>query len=369
MMQSQSSKPINNKNIQDLHTAEKIELLIQQKYNITIPSLLFENLAFENMDFEINDLKSFYTQFGEIVDFIIKGRLSIVLYKTFFSADVCREFLLNENNFKPDMKKNFSVRWFDFDKDMQNIPPEMENIFETIHNRNLINIKDNNKQKVINMLNTNNKTRMNNSKTINNNVNNVKQNLNNQNPLNLNGNMNQSPNQNSNNIFMPQNMMMQYNQMKMNQGMPLNNMNNIQQNMQNIHPMPNFGNMQNIMMSSPMNMPLFMNQNLGGMNNIMSMQLNNHQYNPNQKQFNQNIEEKNYGKYTCKYEILIPNDKDFHVARRLIGSKGCNMKKILSECKQNNNINDNIKLRLEGEVVDIKKGHKIKKVMNLYIYA
>ena len=347
-MQGPSPKSTNNKNIQDSNTAEKIELLIQQKHNITIPALFFEFLSTENMDFEINDLKSFYTQFGEIVDFSIKGKSSIVLFKTFFSADVCREFLLNENNYKDNMKNNFLIRWFDYDKDKSNLPPEMENIFETIHNQNLSNIKDN-KQKVINMINTN-KTRMNNSNN-NNNQNNIKKNINNHNSLNLNGNSNQ----NSNNIFMSPNMMMQYNQMKMNQGMNMNNMNNLQQNIQNMHSIPNFGNMQNIMMSSPMNMPLFMNQNLGGMNNLMSMQMNN-QFNQNKNQFNQNFEEKNYGKYTCKYEILIPNDKDFQVARRLIGSKGCNMKKILNECKQNNNINDNIKLRLRGKGSGYKEG-------------
>ena len=148
---------------------------------------------------------------------------------------------------------------------------------------------------------------------------------------------------------------MQYNQMKLNQGingLPMNNMNNIQQNM---HSIPNYG-IQNMMMNPPMNMPMFINQNIGGINNIMGMQMNNHQYNSNQKQFNQNIEEKNYGKYTCKYEILIPNDKEFQVARRLIGSKGCNMKRILNECKSNNNINDNIKLRLRGRGSGYKEG-------------
>ena len=139
---------------------------------------------------------------------------------------------------------------------------------------------------------------------------------------------------------------MQYNQIQINQGM---------QNIQNMHSMPNFNGIQNIMMPSHMNLPLFMNQNMGGMNNILGMQMNNHQYNQNQKQFNQNIEEKNYGKYTCKYEILIPNDKDFQVARRLIGSKGCNMKKILNECK-NNSINDNVKLRLRGRGSGYKEG-------------
>ena len=346
MMQDTNSKSTSNKNIQDSFTAEKIELLIQQKYNITIPSLLFEYLSTENMDFEVNDLKIFYSQFGEVIDFAIKGKLSIVLFSTFFSAECCREFLLNENNFKENMKDNFLIRWFDYEKDLAFLPPEMENMFETIHNRNLCNI-NNNKQKVINLINNNNKNRINNNNNGNNknNINNV-----NQNQININGN------QNGNNMFMTPNMIMQYNQM--NQGMPINNINNLPQNIQNIHSIQNFGGIQNIniMMPSQMNMPLFMNQNIGGMNNMVGMQMNNHQYNQNQKQFNQNIEEKNYGKYTCKYEILIPNDKDFQVARRLIGSKGCNMKKILNECKQNNNINDNIKLRLRGRGSGYKEG-------------
>ena len=343
-MQSRTSKSTTNKNNQDSITAEKIELLIQQKYNITIPSLLFEYLAIENADFEVNDLKTFYSKFGEVIDFAIKGKMSIVLYNTFFAAECCREFLFNENNFKENMKQNFSVRWFDHEKDMGYLPPEMENVFESIHNRNICNIKDNNNNnKIINIINTK-KNRLNNSNN-GNNMNNL-----NQNQINLNGN------QNSNNLFMSPNMMMKYNQMKINQNMPMNNMNNINNMQQNMHSMPNFGGITNILMPPPMNMPLFMNQNMAGMNTIMGMQMNNHQYNQNQKQFNQNLEEKNYGKYTCKYEILIPNDKDFQVARRLIGSKGCNMKKILNECKQNNNLNDNIKLRLRGRGSGYKEG-------------
>ena len=348
-MQGPSSKPTNNQNIQDSLTAEKIELLIQQKYSVTIPSIVFEFLSTENLDFEVNDLKSLYSQFGEIDDFAIKGKLSIVLYKTFFSAECFKEYIKNEKNFKENMKKNFLVRWFDYQKDMCNLPPEMGSKVESIHNRNLVNIKDNNKQKVLNMITTN-KNRINNSNN-NNNLNNLNPNQNSQNSINMNGN----PNPNQNNMFMTQNMMMQYNQMKMNQGIPMNNINNIQPNLKNIHSMANFGGIQNIILPQ-MNLPLFMNQNLGGMNNLMGMQMNNHQFNQGQKQFNQNLEEKNYGKYTCKYEILIPNDKDFQVARRLIGSKGCNMKKILNECKQNNNVNDNIKLRLRGRGSGYKEG-------------
>ena len=345
MMEGQTPKSTNNKNIQDAAIAEKIEILIQQKYNVTIPSLVFEYLSTENIDFEVNDLKTFYSQFGDLIDFAIKGKQSIVLYKTFFAAECCREFLLNENNFKENMKKNFLIRWFIYEKDKQSLPPDMERSFESIHKKNLNNIKDNVKHKMMN--------EMNNSNNSINNINNQKNN--NQNQININNNLNQS----SNNMFMPPNMIMKFNQMKVNQGMPMNNINNMN-NMnsipQNIQSIQNFGGIQNIIISSQMNMPLFMNQNMNGMNNLMGMQINNHQFNPNQKQFNQNLEEKNYGKYTCKYEILIPNDKEFQVARRLIGSKGCNMKKILNECKQNNNINDNIKLRLRGRGSGYKEG-------------
>jgi hypothetical protein len=298
------------------------------------------------MNFGINDLKSFYSYFGEVADFLIKEKLSIVLFKTFFGAESCRMFLLNENNFKENMKKNFSVRWFEYEKDMALLPAEMEKIYETSHNLNSSKLKANNIQKVNNIMNAN-KTRSNNTNNIN-----IINSSNNPNSMNVNG----TANQNNNNIFMSPNIMMQYNQLQINQGITLNNINNINQNIPNMHSMPNYNGIQNMMMPSPMNIPLFMNQNIGGMNNIIGMQMNNHQFNQSQKQFNPNIEEKNYGKYTCKYEILIPNDKDFQVARRLIGSKGCNMKKILNECKQNNNINENIKLRLRGKGSGYKEG-------------
>merc|ERR1740130_761470 len=45
-------------------------------------------------------------------------------------------------------------------------------------------------------------------------------------------------------------------------------------------------------------------------------------------------------KYTCRFLIGIENDKEFQVARRLIGSKGSNMKKIVQQT--------DAKLRLRG---------------------
>jgi hypothetical protein len=47
-------------------------------------------------------------------------------------------------------------------------------------------------------------------------------------------------------------------------------------------------------------------------------------------------------KYTCRFDIQIENDKDFHVARRIIGQKGCNMKRIVKQAGYD------AKLRLRG---------------------
>ena len=64
-------------------------------------------------------------------------------------------------------------------------------------------------------------------------------------------------------------------------------------------------------------------------------------------------------KYTCRYDIQIPNDREFQVARRLIGAKGCNMKRILSECEKNMPPGlEVVKLRLRGQGSGFKEGPK-----------
>jgi hypothetical protein len=65
------------------------------------------------------------------------------------------------------------------------------------------------------------------------------------------------------------------------------------------------------------------------------------------------------GKYTCRFEMQIENDKDFQVARRLIGAKGCNMKKIVEMCGKNQDgsiTQDVVKLRLRGKGSGYKEG-------------
>ncbi len=63
-------------------------------------------------------------------------------------------------------------------------------------------------------------------------------------------------------------------------------------------------------------------------------------------------------KYTCRFEIQIENDKEFQVARRLIGSKGCNMKKIIDMCSKGcaGPVQEVIKLRLRGKGSGFKEG-------------
>lgn len=53
------------------------------------------------------------------------------------------------------------------------------------------------------------------------------------------------------------------------------------------------------------------------------------------------LESKGVRKYTCRFLIGIVNDKDFQVARRIIGAKGANMKRIVK--------NSEAKLRLRGQ--------------------
>ena len=305
-----------NQESQDPIVSEKIELFIQQSENVTLPAIVFEYLSKDNTDFEANDLRNFYEQFGEIEDFELNGKISVVLFKLFFAANTCREFLQNEHNFKDNMKKDFMVRWFNLNEDSELIPEEVRDKYEHISQKNSINLKQNISSISLNNMNNNNMIRNGNNMI--------------QNNINLNNNYNIQ-----------------------NQYVQPNIMNNMNINNMNINNM-NINNMNMINYNTPMNIQNFyMNNMIPNPQNIM-----NNSYNQNINNYNhQNNEEKNYGKYTCKFEILIPNDKEFQIARRLIGGKGCNMKKIIDECKLLDPYsNDIVKLRLRGKGSGYKEG-------------
>ena len=377
MNQSSTSKK-SNKDIKEPFMAENIELLLQQTNNVFIPAIVFEYISKKDVDFEINDLRNFYSSFGEVVDFIIKGKLSIVLYKTFFAANACREFLLNENNFKDNMKNNFLVRWFDLEKDIYNLPGDMQEVFKDIQIKNIYKLKNsifNNSNTNTNIINSiiNSNEQLLSDLNLNENINSIISNniynINNINESNNNiisNQININRNINSNNNLISPNIITQYGQMNLNEQIKINDINSISNNINSINTISNFHDLQNnLMMQPPLNsQTMFMNpnQNNLGINSIMDMnsQMNNFQYNQNLNQINlsneQNLEEKNLGRYTCKYEILIPNDKNFQIARRLIGNKGCNMKNILNQCNTSNNIKDSVKLRLRGRGSGYKEG-------------
>ena len=311
---------------QDPIVSEKIELFIQQSENVTLPAIVFEYLSKDNTDFEENDLRNFYEQFGEIEDFELNGKVSVVMFKLFFAANTCREFLQNEHNFKDNMKKDFMVRWFNLNEDSELIPEELRCKYEQISQKNSVNLKQNILSISLNNMN-----------------NNMMRNGNNM----INNNMNLNNNYNIQNHYIQPNLM---------NNMNINNMNINNMNINNM----NINNMNMINYNTPMNIQNFyMNNMIPNPQNIMNnnfnqnINMNNNNYINN----HQNNEEKNYGKYTCKYEILIPNDKEFQIARRLIGSKGCNMKKIIDECKLlEPHSNDIVKLRLRGRGSGYKEG-------------
>lgn len=62
-------------------------------------------------------------------------------------------------------------------------------------------------------------------------------------------------------------------------------------------------------------------------------------------------------KFTCRFDIQIPNESGFRVARRIIGFKGGNMKRIIDMCKVKDASGmHGVKLRLRGKGSGFKEG-------------
>ena len=390
-----SSPNINSLNSQDLigpSLSSKIEKFIQESQGVTIPSIVFEYLSKEDKDFEYKDLKNFYVQFGEIDEFELNGKISIVLFKSFFAANVCREFLSNEHNFKDNLKKDFKVKWFEIEKDSELIDQKLLEKFHKIDEKNKIHLnlnlkelkkngKSNNKQaneNDNNHLNLNDKLKNNEmGMKINFNIN-----MNNVNNVNLNNNINGFSNINGNNIngFYNGNnininsQIMNNNQTNLqnlfnnlqitnniNNKFPINNINqfNTVNNINNYNNnliTNNFNHINNSYNNNNYNNNYNINNNIN--NNNFNNDLNNNNHNNpiiinNNSSIQNNHNNSNIGKYICKYEILIPNDKDFKIAKRIIGSKGNNMKQIVD-------LIQGIKLRLRGKGSGFKEGPKNK---------
>ena len=392
---------LNNNTIVDPNISVKVEKALQTLNNITIPSIILEYTSPDNLDFELVDLKQFYDHFGEVLNIVINGKQSIVLFKTFFSANICKIFLENKGNYRENMDNNFKVRWFDYNKDYNILPLEARTIFQQINDKNTKqNILDNNAMNNINANNIDINLNMQmNNLNINENINPITQNQNilNQNLQYLQNNLsipvnnfpppgigiipnyniiNQLQNQQQN-IINPINMLISQNMPNLNNlnnynniGVlnNVNNMNNLNisniNNINNLNSMNNINNLNSINninnlnsmnnINNINNMNILNVNNIGNINNFNNIINSQNNQRINNNQYNNN-EEKNSGKFTCKYEILIENDSEFQIARRLIGSKGCNMKKIINECKSTGD-KEGVKLRLRGKGSGYKEG-------------
>lgn len=70
----------------------------------------------------------------------------------------------------------------------------------------------------------------------------------------------------------------------------------------------------------------------------------------------------NTNKFTCRYDVMIENDKNFQIAKKIIGAKGCNMKKIIDVAMDEMTYNhehsskDSLKLRLRGKGSGFREG-------------
>ena len=364
LMSSPNINSLNSDNLIGPSLSSKIEKFIQESQGVTIPSIVFEYLSKEDKDFEYKDLKNFYEQFGDIDEFELNGKISVVLFKSFFAANVCREFLSNEHNFKDNLKKDFKVRWFEIDKDNELIDQKLLEKFQKIDEKNKFYLNLNLKN-LKNGKNKNKQTNNNNDLDINDNSNNemgmkinFNINMNNVNNVNLNNNINGFSNINGNNINgfyngKGNNININSQIMNNNQTDLQNLFNNLQiaNNINNKIPINNINNINTINNINNFNNNIITNNsyiNQNNHNNQNSIIINNNSINQNN-----NINNSNIGKYICKYEILIPNEKDFRIAKRIIGSKGNNMKKIVD-------LVQGIKLRLRGKGSGFKEGPKNK---------
>ena len=371
LMSSPNINSLNSDNLIGPSLSSKIEKFIQESQGVTIPSIVFEYLSKEDKDFEYKDLKNFYEQFGDIDEFELNGKISVVLFKSFFAANVCREFLSNEHNFKDNLKKDFKVKWFEIDKDSELIDQKLLEKFQKIDEKNKFYLNLNLKN-LKNGKNKNKQSNNNNDLDINDNSNNemgmkinFNINMNNVNNVNLNNNINGFSNINGNNINgfyngKGNNININSQIMNNNQTDLQNLFNNLQiaNNINNKFPINNINNINTINNINNFNNNIITN-NFNSINNSYVNQNNHNNQNSiiiNHNSINQNNiinNNSNIGKYICKYEILIPNEKDFRIAKRIIGSKGNNMKKIID-------LVQGIKLRLRGKGSGFKEGPKNK---------
>jgi hypothetical protein len=136
-------KKTNNLDNENAITFQQIESFIQHNENVCIPAILFEYNTSEQIIFDEFDLYNFFEKFGEIIEFQFIKNSAIVLFRSFFSANTCREFLNNGHNFKDNQNNKINVRWFNLNKDIYLLPDFLKEKFYNIFLNNSFNLKSN----------------------------------------------------------------------------------------------------------------------------------------------------------------------------------------------------------------------------------
>jgi hypothetical protein len=253
----------------DNQMSQQIENLIQKQYNVFVPALVFEYRPTHNIrefcGWDYEDLSEFFSHFGDIELLEIYGKLSIVVFKKFLDAYSCKEFLQNTSNFKESEKDNFIIRWF---------TQEDEGHSSDIMRNKLKKYTPNQIVEYINSSNSwNNNSNYNNQMNYGNYYNNYNNN-----------------NTSTTNEMFPASLNSQYNYYSTMALSP-----NAKAEFNSVI------NSSNFMQSNAFNMGSYQ----GYEEDIKSAS-------------DKGLQN---GKYTCKFEILIENDNEFQVARRLIGAK------------------------------------------------
>lgn len=217
--------------------------------------------------------------------------MCFVLFKSFFDANTAREFLQNSSNFKEAEKNNFTAKWYKSEDEKDFSDSFKSKIREIVQKYNENNMK------------------------------NMQQSMNNNNNM-----MNQQGNSYG---FYPQNW--QHNQMNM-----MNQSNNMMMNDQQMGYMQNMNmnnnnnnsnkNKNNNMQYNGINGNMMGSNSMGGSSQNFNVSLANGRKNSSNSiadEDRKNQQNQQNGKFTCRFELQIENDKEFQVARRLIGAKVC----------------------------------------------
>lgn len=293
----------NNSQIEEIN---KIENHIQELFHISVPVLILEynhtSLTSNLIKWDSEDLKEFFFNFGKIELFEVNGMTTIVLFKTFFEAYSAKEFLMSSNHISETSRTNFHIKWYtqDYESMVSELMKERIKRFtcgDIVENINMV------------MLNS----------SIDSNTQMYPSSL-------------KIENYSTNSVE-------HYN------------------NYTKFSLCPIGRKEFNEIMLGNKRRSAFTYANA---NNIPSAMTISNQTDGNGNEFESNGEKCfSNGKFTCKFWIQIESDIDFQVAQRLVGAKGCNIKRIIDFCSKGANgiyLADSVKLRLRGKGSGYKEG-------------